>query len=84
MIIAQLFLSVLCVQAATATPPTTATAANKPAAIAVTMVANIGPTVDVPADLAALVPSDAVAVILCQTPPRPKHCPPNSPPLVDQ
>ncbi|MSR33523.1 MAG: hypothetical protein EXS12_01755 [Phycisphaerales bacterium] len=63
MIIATLLLSVLCLQTATATWPTTATAANKPTAIAVTKVANIGPTIDVPADLAALVPSDAVAVI---------------------
>ena len=63
MIIATLLLSVLCMQTATATAPTTATSANKPTAIAVTKVANIGPTVDVPADLAALVPADAVAVI---------------------
>ena len=63
MIIATLLSSVLCMQTATATAPTTATPANKPTAIAVTKVANIGPTVDVPADLAALVPADAVAVI---------------------
>ncbi len=63
MIIATLLLSVLCMQTATATAPTIATPANKPTAIAVTKVANIGPTVDVPADLAALVPADAVAVI---------------------
>ena len=63
MIIATLLSSVLCMQTATATAPTIATPANKPTAIAVTKVANIGPTVDVPADLAALVPADAVAVI---------------------
>jgi len=63
MIIATFLLSVLCMQTATATAPTIATPANKPTAIAVTKVANIGPTVDVPADLAALVPADAVAVI---------------------
>ena len=63
MIIATLLSSVLCMQTATPTAPTTATPANKPTAIAVTKVANIGPTVDVPADLAALVPADAVAVI---------------------
>ena len=63
MIIATLLSSVLCMQTATATAPTSATPANKPTAIAVTKVANIGPTVDVPADLAALVPADAVAVI---------------------
>ena len=73
MIIATL-LSVLFMQA----PPTTPTTASAPtmkktssmesaaknaAPIAVNKSANIGPTVDVPADLAALVPADAVAVI---------------------
>ena len=73
MIIATL-LSVLFMQA----PPTTPTAAPSPAMkktsatepaaknaapIAVTKSANIGPTVDVPANLAALVSADAVAVI---------------------
>ena len=70
MIIATL-LSVLFMQA----PPTTASApamkktsamesaAKNAAPIAVNKSANIGPTVDVPADLAALVPADAVAVI---------------------
>lgn len=69
MIIATL-LSVLFMQA----PPTTPTptmkktsamesAAKNAAPIAVNKSANIGPTVDVPADLAALVPADAVAVI---------------------
>jgi len=70
MIIATL-LSVLFMQA----PPTNASApamkktsamesaAKNAAPIAVNKSANIGPTVDVPADLAALVPADAVAVI---------------------
>ena len=73
MIIATL-LSVLFMQAPTVTPTATAapamkkTSAMEPAAknaapIAVTKSANIGPTIDVPADLAALVPADAVAVI---------------------
>ena len=73
MIIATL-LSVLFMQAPPVTPSATAapamkkTSAMEPAAknaapIAVTKSANIGPTVDVPANLAALVPADAVAVI---------------------
>ncbi len=73
MIIATL-LSVLFMQAPPVTPTATAAPAMKKtsamesasknaAPIAVTKSANIGPTVDVPANLAALVPADAVAVI---------------------
>ena len=69
MIIATL-LSVLFMQAPSTTPSpamkkTSAmeSAAKNAAPIAVNKSANIGPTVDVPADLAALVPADAVAVI---------------------
>ncbi len=69
MIIATL-LSVLFMQAPSTTPSpamkkTSAmeSASKNAAPIAVTKSANIGPTVDVPANLAALVPADAVAVI---------------------
>ena len=61
MIIATIFSSVLVLQAQ-ATAPIAPAAKNIPP-IAATQSANIGPTVDVPADLAALVPTDAVAVI---------------------
>ena len=61
MIIATIFSSVLVLQAQ-ATAPIAPAAKNIPP-IAATQSANIGPTIDVPADLAALVPTDAVAVI---------------------
>ena len=61
MIIATIFSSVLVLQAQ-ATAPIAPAAKNIPP-IAATQSANIGPTVDVPAELAALVPTDAVAVI---------------------
>ena len=61
MIIATLFASVLVLQAQSTAP--IAPAAKNIPPIAATQSANIGPTVDVPADLAALVPTDAVAVI---------------------
>jgi len=61
MIIATIFSSVLVLQAQSTAP--IAPAAKNIPPIAATQSANIGPTVDVPADLAALVPTDAVAVI---------------------
>ena len=61
MIIATLFASVLVLQAQSTAPK--APAAKNIPPIAATQSANIGPTVDVPAELAALVPTDAVAVI---------------------
>ena len=61
MIIATIFSSILVLQAQ-ATAPKAPAAKNIPP-IAATQSANIGPTVDVPAELAALVPTDAVAVI---------------------
>ena len=61
MIIATLFSSVLVLQAQSTAP--IAPAAKNIPPIAATQSANIGPTIDVPADLAALVPTDAVAVI---------------------
>ena len=61
MIIATIFSSVLVLQAQSTAP--IAPAAKNIPPIAATQSANIGPTIDVPADLAALVPTDAVAVI---------------------
>ena len=61
MIIATIISSVLVLQAQSTAP--IAPAAKNIPPIAATQSANIGPTVDVPADLAALVPTDAVAVI---------------------
>ena len=61
MIIATIFASVLVLQAQSTAP--IAPAAKNIPPIAATQSANIGPTVDVPAELAALVPTDAVAVI---------------------
>ena len=61
MIIATLFASVLVLQAQATAPKAPATKNIPP--IAATQSANIGTTVDVPAELAALVPTDAVAVI---------------------